>query len=217
MLFRSGNVSAAAEDVAMADPAGGAAAPVPDKETVLVAGLALCDIVTDPERAPAKVGVKLMLSVQLPFGATLTPEVHVFAVTAKSPPVRVVPASTNAAVPVLVSNTCWAAAATPTVVEAKASDGAETVAIGAPTTTVTPVPESDTILVAGVALWLIVSEPVRAPATVGVNLNVTAQLAPTATLSPTVHVLEAIAKSAPVAAADAMIRAAVPEFVNVAT
>jgi hypothetical protein len=163
------------------------------------------------------VGVKPIISVQLALGAMLAPAAHVLADTTKSLPASVVAASTNATVPELVSVTCWAAADTPTVVEANASDGAETVATGAATTTAAPVPESETVLLAGVALWLMVSDPVLPPAIVGVNLTVTAQLPPTATLSPAVHVDDAMAKSAPLIAVDAMTSAAVPELVMVVT
>lgn len=101
-----GNASAAADAVATGDPGGGAAAPVPASEMVLVVGLALCEIVTDPLRAPNAVGVKRTVSVQLAFGAMLAPAVQAFAVIAKSLPASVVAVSTNAAVPEFVSVTC---------------------------------------------------------------------------------------------------------------
>ena len=147
-----GKVSAAADDVAIAEPAGGAAAPVPDSEIVLVAGLALCEIVTDPLRAPTAVGVKLIVSVQLALGATLSPALQVFAVTAKSLALTAVAASTKPTVPELVSVTNCVDAAKPTVVEAKVSEAADNVAFGVPATTATPVPDSETVLAAGAAL-----------------------------------------------------------------
>jgi len=101
----AGNVSVPAEDVAIAEPAGGAAAPVPDSEIVLVAGLALCEIVTDPLRTPTAVGKKLIVSVQLALGATLSPAAQAFAVTAKSLALTAVAASTKPTVPEFVSVT----------------------------------------------------------------------------------------------------------------
>ena len=84
-------------------------------------------------------------------------------------------------------------------------------------TTATPVPASAIALMAGVALWLTVMDPVLAPAVVGLKLVVNAQLAPIASEAPAVHVFAAIAKSAPARIVDAIVSAAVPELVSVVT
>lgn len=71
---------------------------------------------------------------------------------AKSAPVTVDDAITKAAVPELVIVATWVAAVAPTLVDANDSDAADSVAVGVPTTTATPVPDSETVLAAGVAL-----------------------------------------------------------------
>lgn len=102
----------------------------------------------------------------------------------------------------------------PTLVDANESAELDSDAAGVPTTTATPVPERDTVLVAGDALWVIVIAPVLAPAAVGVKEAVTEQLLPAAMLAPAVQVLAVIVKS-PLIAVEVIANAAVPELVSV--
>lgn len=60
-----------------------------------------------------------------------------------------------------------------------------------------------------------VRDPERAPAAVGVNATLTAQLEVGAMLAPDVQVLLAMLKSAPLIVVAPSTRAAVPEFVSV--
>lgn len=87
-------------------------------------------------------------------------------------------------------------------------------AVGVPTTTATPVPESATMLLDGVALWATVSVPESAPADAGLNEIEITQLLPAAMLAPDVHVLEEIAKL-PVIVVAPSTSAAVPLLVSV--
>ncbi len=64
----------------------------------------------------------------------------------------VVAPTIRAAVPVLVNVTVCAAAAAPIVVEANVSAALDSEAPGDPAATATPVPDNETVLVAGVAL-----------------------------------------------------------------
>jgi hypothetical protein len=78
---------------------------------------------------------------------------------------------------------------------------------------VVPMPLPDKEMVVGLftALLVTVTDPVRAPAAVGVNVTLMVQLAPTARLVPQLFVC---AKS-PVAAIELIVAAAVPPFVSV--
>lgn len=107
-------------------------------------------IVSVPLRLPAALGVNETETVQLAAGARLLPDVQVLLPSAKSAPVRFVAPRTSAALPVLVNVTVCAAAGLPTVVDPKVSCVGDAVAAGAPAAA--PVPDSVTLLLAGVAL-----------------------------------------------------------------
>ena len=109
-------------------------------------------IVSDPVRAPAAVGENCVVTEQLPPIATLSPAVQVVEAMAKSAPLTAVDAMASAAVPELVTVVTCVAAVAPMLVAVNASDAADSVAAGVLTTTATPVPESVTVLAAGVAL-----------------------------------------------------------------
>ena len=109
-------------------------------------------MVNEPDRAPAAVGVKLKLTVQLPDGAMLAPNVQVLLVTPNSALLTDVAPNTKAAVPVLVSVIDWPLVVAPTFEEPNERVLADNEAVGVPTTTATPVPERLTPLLAGVAL-----------------------------------------------------------------
>lgn len=198
------NVNCVGDTLAAGAPA---AAPVPDSVTLLLAGEALCVMVSVALRAPGAEGVKLTDTLQLAPAARLLPDVQLLLPTAKSAPAIEVVPSTNAAFPVLVNVTLCAAAVAPTVVEPNDNWAGETLAAGDPTAA--PVPDNVTVLVDGVALCAMVSEPLRAPAAVGVNVTLTEQLPPAATLLPDVHVLLLTAKSPEIVVAPS-VSAAVP-------
>ena len=108
-------------------------------------------IVSDPDNEPADGGLKATETTQLLPGAMLVPEAQVVEEITNLP-VTVVAPNTSAAVPVLLSVTDCAVDVTPTFVDGNASKEVDSVAVGVPTTTATPVPESATVLVVGVAL-----------------------------------------------------------------
>lgn len=145
------NATALDETLTTGVPAG-AMTPVPDNEIVLVDGDALWLIVIKPVRAPAADGVKPTLSRHVPLAARLSPAVQVLLITVNSAPVTVVVPKTRGTVPVLVSVTDCADAVVATLVDAKLSAVLDNDAAGAPTVTVTPVPDKVTRLAAGVAL-----------------------------------------------------------------
>ena len=109
-------------------------------------------MVIKPLRAPAVVGVKVTLNEQFDPGAMLAAAEQVLLAMLKSAPLIVVAPKTSATVPVLVSVVVCTEADVPTVVKANVSAVVDSDAVGDPTTTATPVPESATVLLAGEAL-----------------------------------------------------------------
>lgn len=99
-----GNVTKLAEAVATGAPVGVPGAPVPDKETLLLAGVALCATEMEPLNAPTDNGLNATDMEQLPPTAMLIPEVQLLANVTKFPVIAVTP-SVNAAVPVLLKVT----------------------------------------------------------------------------------------------------------------
>jgi hypothetical protein len=131
--------------VAVADPPGEAIvsalalearateAPPPVRLTVCVDGLALSVIVSEPVRAPAAVGVKVIAMVQLLPPATLVPQVLV---SAKSP-LATIDVTAKVAVLPLVMVTVCAALVEPTACELKVRLPGETAAAGTTALTTT--------------------------------------------------------------------------------
>lgn len=151
-------------------------------------------------------------TVQLAPAATLLPDVQLLLPTAKSVPAIDVVPSTSAAFPVFVRVTVCAVAVAPTVVEAKVNCTGDALAAGAPTAA--PVPDSETVLVDGVALCAIVNVAFAAPVAVGAKRTDTEQLPPAATLLPEVQVLLPMEKLPEMVVAP-KVNAAVPLFVSV--
>jgi hypothetical protein len=159
--------------------------------------------------APAVVGLKRTVIVQLPPGATdvhpLVPMANWFGLA----PVNVAPLTTRVPVPVLLTVTFCSAELVVMFWLPKASDAGETDATG-----VTPVPV--TVNVAGdpEALWVIDTDAVFAPTDVGANLTLTVQLAAGANV---VHplVIPNWPASVPVRVALLTTRVAVPVLVTV--
>ena len=79
------------------------------------------------------------------------------------------------------------------------------------TTGAVPVPVRLTVWVAGLALSVIVTAPVRVPAAVGLKVTLSVQLALTATLDLQVFVWE----KSPLAVMLVMLRVALPVFLSV--
>jgi hypothetical protein len=157
------------------------ATPVPDRATADGLPVALCATESVAERAPAALGVKVKITVQLPpLAARLMLAVQEPPVTANSALAVDMPESTNGAVPVLLTVTvCVGEAAVPTVADPKLKLVGLTWATGL-VTTATPVPDKLAVELAGVALWFTVSVAERAPAALGVKVTMTVQLPPLA-------------------------------------
>lgn len=160
-------------------------------------------IVSAPVRAPDAVGLKVTEMEQLAPETTFEP--HVF-VSAKSPE-AFIDAMLRADPPELVSVTACAGLAVPCVWDAKVRVVGETVTL----LDEMPAPVSETVWGEPEALSVIVREPERVPAAVGVNVTEMVQLVPEARLEPQFWVS---AKS-PEAAIDVMDSAVEPAFVNV--
>lgn len=152
--------------------------PVP--LSVMLSGLLAASLVMTmlPLRAPAAVGVKVTLMVQLAAAARVAPQVVVLA---KSPLMPML-AMFSVAPPLLVRVTVCAALVLPTFCEVKVSvvglgdtPGAKPVPLRAADCTTTP-------------LLTTVTSPVRAPLAVGVKLTLTVQVAPAAKVHPQVVV-----------------------------
>lgn len=192
---------------------GGAAVPVPDKFTACGLFGALLATERLAARAPAAVGVKVAVSVQLAPAAT-EPAAQV-PVRAKSPalvPASVMPLMESAAFPVLVSVTLCAALDIPTCTlpSAIVLPDKPTAGEGA----AAPVPLKLTALGEPVALCAIDSEPLRAPVAPGLKVTFTVQVA----LAATELQLFVCAKSAPFVpptVTPLTVSAAVPELVTV--
>jgi len=155
------------------------AVPVPVRLTDWVAGLALSVIVTAPVRVPAAVGLKVTLRVQLALAARLAPQVLVW----EKSPLAVMLVMLSVALPVLLRMTLWALLLVPTACAGKVKEVGERLTTGA-----VPVPVRLRVWVAGLALSLMVTAPVRVPAAVGLKVTLRAQLALAARLAPQVLV-----------------------------
>src|ERR1035437_2073806 len=142
--------------------------------------------------------------VQLAPTATEEPQVLVW----KKSPVAATWVTVNAAVPLLVSVTCWAALLLPTTWLVKESDEGLNATWG---TAACPVPKMLIDCGEPVALSVTLSFPPRVPAAVGAKVTAIMQLAPTATEEPQVLVWE----KSPVITTWVTVRAAVPLLVSV--
>ena len=94
----------------------------------------------------------------------------------------------------------------PTFCAGKVKEAGERLTTGA-----VPVPVRLMVWVAGLALSLMVTAPVRVPAAVGLKVTLRVQLAPTATLEPQVLVWE----KSPLTVMLVMLRTALPVFLRV--
>ena len=168
--------------------------------------------VSVPFAAPAAVGAKLTLTVQLPAVATEPPAVQLTPLTRKALLLGVNDARLSAALPVFDSVTICEALVAPTLVAAKLRLVGAALAIGA---VATPVPLSATLVVVGLALCVKVSVPLAAPAALGAKLTLTAQLPPAATEPPLVQLRPVTANALLLVAKDDSDKAAPPVFDSV--
>ena len=161
-----------------------------------------------PLRVPVAVGLNRMLTVQLAPPAIELP--HVFPEIRKSPglvPAMENPVNVTVDAPALCTVIDLAALVVPTATVPKFSEvGEREIAV--------PTPLRATVWVAGLASSVKVKLPVRVPMAVGVNVTLTVQLAPTATVLP--QVLALMAKS-PLMPILLMLSVAVPVFVSFTT
>ena len=198
--------------------AGAETVPVPESATLCGLPAALSLIVTLALRLPVAVGENVTLSVQVaPAASVLGLSGQVF-VCAKSPalaPLTPMLLIVNAAVPLLVSVTDFAALVVPTSWLPKLSDVGLSVTPGAG---VTPVPLSATLCGLPPASSLMLTLALRPPFAEGVNVTLSVQFAPAASvfgLSGQVFVCAKSAAFVPLTEMLVMVSAAEPLFVSV--
>jgi hypothetical protein len=155
--------------------------PVPVRLRVWGVLEALSLIVTVPVRLPVAVGLKVTLMVQLPPAATELPQLSV---SAKSPLTAML-VMAKLMVPALVRVEDRAALVVPTVWLVKVREVGDTLA-----EFVTPVPDRAAVCGLPVPLSVTVTEAVRVPMAVGLNVALMVQLAPATRLEPQVVVRE---------------------------
>jgi hypothetical protein len=160
-----------------------AAVPVPVRLTVCGLPAALSEMLTDAVRVPAAVGVNVTLIVQLPPAATELPQVFVSAKSAVLVPVMLMLVMLKLVLPVLLRVTLCARLVTPTFSLAKVRPEGDRL-----TWLERPVPVRLTVCGLPAALSEMLTDAVRVPAAVGVNVTLIVQLPPAATELPQVLV-----------------------------
>jgi hypothetical protein len=176
--------------------------PVPVSDTLCWLPEALSVTVTEPDRIPVAVGVKVTLIEQFAPAASVVPQVFVWAKF----PVLVIAEIVSGALPVFESVVVWAGLVLPTNCPPNAKLAGESVALGA-----VPVPVRNTPCWPPDALSVTMTEPDRVPVAVGVKVTLIEQLAPAATVVPQVFVS---AKS-PLLVIPEIVSGAVPVFESV--
>jgi len=156
--------------------------PVPVRLTVCGLPLALSVMLTEAVRVPGAEGVNLTLIVQLPPAATELPHVLVCAKSLAFVPVTARLVMLKLAFPVLLRVMGCTALVVPRVWLPKVRLVAVRLTTGA-----VPVPVRLTVCGLPLALSVMLTEAVRVPGAVGVNLTLIVQLPPAATELP--HVL----------------------------
>jgi hypothetical protein len=161
------------------DNAAAGAMPVPTKVTGDTATLLLLLSDSDPLRLPVAAGVKVILMMQLLFGARVLPQVLVW----PKSPVALIPEIVSGPSPLLVRVTGWALLLTPIIWLLKVRLAGDQAAAG-----VVPFPES--VLEGGVLVKSpeTLRDPLRVPCAVGVKVTVMMQLVPAATKVPQLFV-----------------------------
>jgi hypothetical protein len=219
VVVTSSPPAATVEGATLATGAAATAVPVRPSVCGLPAALSVIDRVAD--RAPAALGVNVMLITHVAFGATAAPFVQVVpAAMAKSaalvPEIAAAAVMFRLALPVFLTVTACAALVVLTVWLVKATAAGVTVATGA----AAPVPVRVNVCGLPAALSAMLSAADRDPAALGVKVMLMTHAAVGATAAPFVQVVpDATAKSAAlvpeIAAAAVMFRLAFPVFVTV--
>jgi hypothetical protein len=162
-----------------------AAATVPVPERLIVWGLpavALSEMLTEAVRLPLAVGSKVTLIVQLPPAATERPQLLLWAKSPALAPVTAMLETLNAALPLLARVAVSVPPGVPTGWFPKERLLGETLPDGS--AAATPVPLRLTLSRPPRALVEMLSVAERCPVVLGVKVNLTAQLAPTASEKP---------------------------------
>jgi hypothetical protein len=192
------------------------AVPVPVRLTdcwLLAMFPALSVIVNEAVRAPETVGVKVTLVVQFAPAARLTPQLFVSAKSPALAPVIPIELIERATPPLFVSVTPWRLLVVPVFCPAKVK--LATVKL-APGTAPVPVKLTDCWLLAMLpASSVMVTEAVRVPDAVGVNVTLIAQFVPAARLVPQLFDCEKSPALVPVMPMEAIERVVPPLFVSV--
>ena len=149
------------------------ALPVPVKAMACGLPETLSVMLTDAERLPEAVGVKVTLIEQLLPTATGLPQVLLSAKSPEFVPVTPTVLMFSVALPVLFTVTTWAALVVPTDCDAKVR--LEAVRL---TTGPDPVPVKPIVCGLPKALSVILTEALRLPSALGVNVTVTVQSTP---------------------------------------
>jgi len=217
VVVTSSPPAATVEGATLATGAAATAVPVMPSVCGLPAALSVIDRVAD--RAPAALGVNVMLITHVAFGATAAPFVQVVpAAMAKSaalvPEIAAAAVMFRLALPVFLTVTACAALVVLTVWLVNTRAEGATVATGA---VATPVPVRPIVCGLPVALFAIVSVADRAPEALGVNVMLIMQLPLGATGLLVVQVVPLATTNSvlPVEGADVNVRLPVPLFVTV--
>jgi len=173
------NVRLVAERLAVA-----AAVPVPVRLTVCGLPATLSEMLTDAVRVPAAVGLNVTLIVQLPPPATELPQVFVSAKSAVLVPVMLMLVMLKLVFPVLLRVTLCAVLVVPTFWLLNVRLVTERLAVA----DAVPVPVRLTVCGLPAALSEMLTNAVRVPVAVGLNVTLIVQLPPAATELPQVLV-----------------------------
>ena len=178
--------------------------PVPCSVTLCGEPPPLSLMASDALRVPVALGVKVTEIVQLCPPKRLDPQLLPWAKSAALEPERVKDENVSVVLPTFVSRMLEGGLVLPSLCGAKVSESVDKL-------TSVPVPNRWMVCVGGPALSLMVITPVRSPITVGVNVAVIMQDAPTATLLPQVLVWVKF----PFAVMLLVVRGSVPLFLRV--
>src|SRR5690349_8225878 len=137
-----------------------------------------------PVLAPALSGVNVTETVQLSPGSSVAPQVVVSVKSEPFSPPNAIPVISSNAVPLFVRVTVNGWLDVPTFTLPKSTLAGDSVTSG----TATPTPVRVTVCGLPASTSVKTSVPLRMPATVGVNVTVTAQLSPGSRLTPHVVV-----------------------------
>ena len=171
---------------------------------------ALSVIVKEAVRAPEAVGVKVTLIAQFVPAAKLVPQLFVCEKSPALVPAIPIAPIDSVALPLFVSVSVCGLLVVPVFCTEKVKLATLKLAPGAP-----PIPVSPTVCGLLLALSVIVTEAVRAPAAVGLKETLIVQLVPAAKLAPQLFVCEKSPLFTPVTLMERLRSAEPPPFVTV--